>query len=305
MKTSKQDIQDLLAQLAADIEEIKAMLNDNTAGTTTSTNIVADTGAAGNANAISNDAAANNSAATDFATATDDATTGNSSAASNPDRVIAEIKRLLEPIASVCSKLPDRIKSYYAQLLLRIPQDLREELTRDNNTRKCKGQPSVEDKIDNLMTMLISIYNRLNQIEYALQPSTPNNGQFGRKQSANGKSAKSVFIARFQSAWSWMRQFHSKRPKGWYRKPHILCIVIIYLLYFTLSIYSWQQWHHYRAENTHLRLATDKYRVDSILLRELYPQAAIILSAYEHITESEGAEAAMEAFRKNTKKISE
>ena len=40
----------------------------------------------------------------------------------------------------------------------------------------------------------------------------------------------------------------------------------------------------------------DKYRVDSIILREVYPQAAITLSAYEHITESEGAEAAIEKF---------
>lgn len=30
-------------------------------------------------------------------------------------------------------KLPARIKSYYAQLLLRIPQDLREELNRDKD----------------------------------------------------------------------------------------------------------------------------------------------------------------------------
>ena len=36
----------------------------------------------------------------------------------------------------------------------------------------------------------------------------------------------------------------------------------------------------------------------AIILRELYPQATITLSAYEHITESEGAEAAIEAFRK-------
>ena len=36
----------------------------------------------------------------------------------------------------------------------------------------------------------------------------------------------------------------------------------------------------------------------AIILRELYPQATITLSAYEHITESEGAEAAIEEFRK-------
>ena len=70
-------------------------------------------------------------------------------------------------------------------------------------------------------------------------------------------------------------------------------------VYFLLSIFSWQQWHYYRTENTHLRLTADKYRVDSIILRELYPQAAITLSAYEHITETEGAEAAIEKSQGN------
>ena len=85
-----------------------------------------------------------------------------------PSYIIAEINQVLEPITQTCGKLPDRIKSYYAQLLLRIPLDLREELTRDNDTRKCKGLPTVEDKIDNSMTLLVSIYNRLNQLEDAL-----------------------------------------------------------------------------------------------------------------------------------------
>ncbi len=73
----------------------------------------------------------------------------------------------------------------------------------------------------------------------------------------------------------------------------------IYLLYFGLSIFSWQQWHHYRNENARLRLTADKYRVDSVILHKIYPQAAITLSAYEHITESKDANAAIEAFREN------
>ena len=74
---------------------------------------------------------------------------------------------------------------------------------------------------------------------------------------------------------------------------------------FALSIFSWQQWYRYREENTNLRLTADKYRVDSIILRELYPQAAITLSAYEHITESEGTEAAINMFRENTNAVTE
>ena len=256
MRTSKQDIHDLLAAIANDVEEIKAQLS-RTAGTD----------AASKDNAISNDVV------------------GNGSTTANPDRIIAEIQRLLEPIAGVYSKLPDRIKSYYAQLLLRIPQDLREELTRDNDARKHRGQPTVEDKIDNSMTMLVAVYDRLNQIEYALRSST----------------SKSGIIAWPKSALSRVQRFCTKRPNRWYRNPYILCAISICLLYFALSIFSWQQWHHYREENARLRLTADKYCVDSIILRELYPQAAITLSAYEHIIGSEGAEAAIEVFQNNTK----
>ena len=213
------------------------------------------------------------------------------------------------PIADVCTKLPDRIKSYYAQLLLHIPKDLREELTRDNDARKRKGQPTVEDKIDNTLTMAVAVYDRLNQIEYALRHKTPKSEQSGEVgvhgKSVNGKSVKSGIIARLKSAWSGVRRFWTKQPTRWYRNPYILCAISICLLYFALSIFSWQQWHYYRDENTRLHLAADKYRVDSIILRELYPQAAITLSAYGHITETEGAEAAINIFRENTNAVTE
>ena len=254
MKTSKQDIHDLLAAIANDVEDIKAQFS-GTAGTD----------AASKDNAISNDVV------------------GNSSAVSNPDRIITEINRLLEPIADVCTKLPDRIKSYYAQLLLRIPQDLREELTRDNDTRKRKGQPTVEDKIDNTLTMAVAVYDRLNQLEDVLRLDTPKPG----------------VIAWLKSAWSGVRRFWTKQPTRWYRNPYILCAIIVCLVYLALSIFNWQQWHHYHDDNIRLRLTADKYRVDSIILREIYPQAAITLSAYEHIIESEGAEAAIEKFQGN------
>ena len=271
MKTSKQDIHDLLAAIANDVEEIKAQLG-SAASTTTSASVAADAGATGRDNAISNDVVA-----------------GYSLANTNPDQTIADVKRLLEPIAGVCSKLPDRIKSYYAQLLLRIPKDLREELTRDNDTRKRKGQPTVEDKIDNTLTMAVAVYDRLNQIEYALRPNTP----------------QSRVMAWLKSARSGVRHFRAQRPTRWYRNPYILCAISICLLYFALSIFSWQQWHYYRDENTRLHLAADKYRVDSIILRNLYPQAAIALSAYEHIIESEGADAAINIFRENTNAVTE
>ena len=284
MKTSKQDIHDLLAAIANDVEEIKAQLS-GAAGTTTSASVAADASTTGKNNAISNDVVV-----------------GNGLANTKPDQTIVDVKRLLEQIAGVCSKLPDRIKSYYAQLLLRIPKDLREELTRDNDTRKHKGLPTVEDKIDNTLTMAVAVYDRLNQIEYALRPDTPKSGQSGHI-AAHGKSVRSGIIARLKSARLRVQHFRTQQPARWYRNHYILCAIIICLLYFALSVFSWQQWHYYRTENTSLRLAADKYRVDSIILREIYPQAAITISAYEHITETEGAEAAIEKFQENINAI--
>ena len=59
------------------------------------------------------------------------------------------------------------------------------------------------------------------------------------------------------------------------------------------------------AANFRLRLTADKYRVDSITLRELYPPASVIISAYEHITETEGAVAAINIFRETPNAIAE
>ena len=144
--------------------------------------------------------------------------------------------------------------------------------------------------------MVVAVYDRLNQIEYALRPDTAKAGQSGQID-GHGKYVRTGIVAWLKSVWSSMRRFCTKRPIHWYRNPYILCAISICLLYFALSIFSWRQWHYYRDENTRLHLTTDKYRVDSIILRELYPQTAITLSAYEHITETEGAEAAIEAFR--------
>ena len=137
--------------------------------------------------------------------------------------------------------------------------------------------------------MAVAIYDQLNQLEDALRPDTP----------------KLKIVAWLKSVWSEVRRFYAKQPNRWYRNPYILCAISICLLYFALSIFSWQQWHYYRTENTRLRIVADKYRVDSIILRNLYPQAAITLSAYEHITESEGADAAINIFRDNTNAVTE
>ncbi len=181
MKTSKQDIQDLLSQLAADIEEIKAMLN----GSAVSASVVIGTDATGKAYA--NDGIISNGVASS-ASATNYATTGNSVENTTPDRIIAKINRLLEPIVHTCDKLPGRLKSYHVQLWKHIVSDIREELNSDNDTCKRKGLPMVEDKIDNALTMLVAVYDRLNQIEDAM-PDTPQQGQSTHRQDGHGASA--------------------------------------------------------------------------------------------------------------------
>lgn len=113
---------------------------------------------------------------------------------------------------------------------------------------------------------------------------------------------ESVF-ARFKSAWSKFKQLLANRPACWYRNPYTLCRIGLSVVFITLFCISWVQWHYYRTENLRLKLAADKYRVDSVILHEVYPQAAITLSGYEHITESDGADEALQTFRGNVKAL--
>ncbi len=113
---------------------------------------------------------------------------------------------------------------------------------------------------------------------------------------------ESVFV-RFKSAWSKFKLLLANCPTRRYRNPYTLCRIGISAVFINLFCISWVQWHYYRTENLCLKLAADKYRVDSIILREVYPQAAITLSSYEHITESEGADEALQTYRENVKAL--
>lgn len=107
-------------------------------------------------------------------------------------------------------------------------------------------------------------------------------------------------FARLKSAWSKFKQ--SLVNRRWYHNPYTLCRIGISVVFITLFCINWAQWHHYRGENVSLRLTADKYRVDSIILREVYPQAAITLSGYEKIVETKDVQTALDTFRENVGK---
>jgi len=111
---------------------------------------------------------------------------------------------------------------------------------------------------------------------------------------------ESVF-ARFRSTWSKCKQLLANRCR--YRNPYTLCRIGLSVVFITLFCISWVQWHRYRDENVSLRLTADKYRVNSVILHEIYPQVAVTLSGYEHITESDGADEALQTFRENVKAL--
>jgi len=110
---------------------------------------------------------------------------------------------------------------------------------------------------------------------------------------------ESVF-ARFKSVWSKCKRLLANRR--WYRNPYTLCRIGISVVFIILFCINWVQWHRYRDENASLRLAADKYCVDSVILREVYPQAAITLSGYEKIVETKDAQTALDTFRENVGK---
>lgn len=110
---------------------------------------------------------------------------------------------------------------------------------------------------------------------------------------------ESVF-ARFKSAWSKCKQSLANRLR--YRNPYILCRIGLSVVFITLFCISWVQWHRYRDKNASFRLTADKYRIDSVILHEVYPQAAITLSGYEKIVETKDAQTALDTFRENVGK---
>lgn len=94
-----------------------------------------------------------------------------------------------------------------------------------------------------------------------------------------------------------------KIPNGWYKNPYIWTGVVSLLVYTALFAASWMKWHEYRNENRLLRTVSDKHQVTTIMLKELYPELAVTVGAYEELVDAVGVDSTLAVFQRQMERI--
>ena len=87
------------------------------------------------------------------------------------------------------------------------------------------------------------------------------------------------------------------------RNPYKATALLILVIYFSLSCFSWIRWHQHRSENLRLQQIEAKYEVDKAIIQELSPQLSITLSGYEKLTDEYGKEATLNFFNDEITKL--
>lgn len=122
------------------------------------------------------------------------------------------------------------------------------------------------------------------------QKSRPQTGGFSfhRKCSSISKRIKSLW---------------RKLPDGWYKNPYAWTGICCSLVFFALFTVCWTQWHEYRKENRRLRTVADRHKVTTVILKELYPELAISIGAYEKLVETVGADSTLAIFNRQLERV--
>ena len=81
------------------------------------------------------------------------------------------------------------------------------------------------------------------------------------------------------------------------RNPYKATALLILVIYFSLSCFSWIRWHQYRSENLRLQQIENKYEVNKAIIQELNPQLSVTLSGYEKLADELGQEETLEIFQ--------
>lgn len=94
-----------------------------------------------------------------------------------------------------------------------------------------------------------------------------------------------------------------KLPDGWYKNPYAWTGIGCTLVFLALFTVSWTQWHEYREENRRLGMVADKHKVTTVILKELYPELAISIGAYEKLVETVGADSTLAIFNRQLERV--
>lgn len=100
-----------------------------------------------------------------------------------------------------------------------------------------------------------------------------------------------------------IKRIWNKIPNGWYKNPYIWTGVVSLHVYTALFVASWMKWHEYRNENRLLKTVAAKYEITSVMLKELYPELAVTVGAYEELVDAVGVDSTLTVFQRQMKKI--
>lgn len=151
---------------------------------------------------------------------------------------------------------------------------------------------------------VLTIKEQLNKILEILTTHTKNDRQASEKlQQKQGYISGLWQAIRPDKAINAIRQIWSKVPDGWHKNPYAWTGIGCTLVFFSLFIISWVQWHEYREENRQLRTVADKHQVTMIILNELHPGLAVTVGAYENLTETVGADSTLTIFNEQVKAV--
>ena len=221
--------------------------------------------------------------------------------ASDKDEAVNRLAVKLEPIARFAGgkaidnindifRSEETIAAYRKSLGDEVIASLQANMEANEKDMRNRGIPSITELLTSIRKMLAE------HIEESRQ--NPKNGQQNKRQT-NGlpRFPKCKAISkRIKSLWH-------KIPDGWYKSPYAWTGIGVTLVFVTLFVISWMQWHRYREENVHLMIIADKYRVDANIVQELHPSLAVTVGAYEELTGKVGADSTLAVFRRQVEKV--
>lgn len=160
----------------------------------------------------------------------------------------------------------------------------------DEKDMRERGIPTTKDLLSDIRKMLAEHIDEGKRIS--------GNGQQNQRQKDGF-----LHLLKFSSISKRIKSLWCKIPDGWYKNPYAWAGIACTLVFFTLFVLSWMQWHEYREENRRLKTVADKHQVTTIMLSELYPELAVTVGAYEKLVETLGVDSTLAVFYKQVRKV--
>lgn len=184
----------------------------------------------------------------------------------------------------------EAIGNYKKSLCKEMLVSLQEHTDATNEDMRKRGVPTVNDYLRKILEMQTELMKNCKRSSEKLQPS-------------QGFMLKLWLAVRPGKVLHAVRRLWSKVPDGWYKNPYAWTGIIGTVVFFTLFTVSWMKWHEYRNENRLLRTVSDKHQVTTIMLKELYPELAVTVGAYEELVDAVGVDSTLAVFQRQMEKV--